>query len=225
MPAVTDLRGPMRLVICDTNRILSEALAAALEAFGWEVLATTSSADGVIAAVAEQRPDVCVLDLHLPEPQNGLKAVRELRCCSPDTALLVVSDIKDPSAWSQLRRLGVSGHVGKDRSVRQIADALGMIVGGERVFDAVPPRAAPRRGTPVVLTPREAELVRRIVAGQHTRQMAREMNISISTLRTYVKNVLAKLGAHSRLEVAAVATRLNLTAVDRASTSARRREP
>jgi two-component system, NarL family, nitrate/nitrite response regulator NarL len=217
--------GPVRLVICDTNRIFSEALAAALENFGCEVLSTTASADDVIAAVVRQRPDVCVLDLHLPEPQNGLKAVRELRSCCPDTAVLVVSDIQDPSVWSQLKRLGVSGHLGKDRSVCQIADALRVIVSGRRVFDAAPPRQAPRRRTPVVLTPREAELVRRIVAGQGTRQMAREMNISISTLRTYVKNVLAKLGAHSRLEAAAVATRLNLTAIDAASSSPPRHEP
>ncbi len=213
----------MRLVVCDSNRILSEALAAALETFGCEVLATTTSADDVIAAVARQRPDACVLDLHLPEPQNGLKAVHELRCCCPDTAVLVVSDVKDPRAWSQLRRLGVSGHLGKDRSVRQIAEALRAIVGGQPVFDAPPPREAPRRRTSVVLTPREAELVRRIVAGQDTRQMAREMNISISTLRTYVKNVLAKLGAHSRLEAAAVATRMNLTAADSANSPPGRR--
>jgi two-component system, NarL family, nitrate/nitrite response regulator NarL len=215
----------MRLVICDTNRILSEALAAALQAFGCEVLATTTSADDAIAAVARQRPDVCVLDLHLPEPQNGLKAVRELRCCYPDTAVLVVSDIEDPGAWSQLQRLDVSGHLGKDRSVCQIADALRVIVNGGRVFDAARPRESLRRRTSVVLTPREAELVRRIVAGQGTRQMAREMNISISTLRTYVKNVLAKLGAHSRLEAAAVATRLNLTAMGSSSSSPYRQEP
>ncbi len=215
----------MRLVICDTNRLLSEALAAALETFGCEVLATTASADDVIEAVVRLRPDVCVLDLHLPEPQNGLKAVRELRCYCPDTAVLVVSDIHDHAAWSQLQRSGVSGHLGKDRSVCQIADALRVIAGGGRVFDTVPPREALRRRTSVALTPREAELVRRIVAGQSTRQMAREMNISISTLRTYVKNVLAKLGAHSRLEAAAVATRLNLTAMNPASTSPYRHDP
>jgi two-component system, NarL family, nitrate/nitrite response regulator NarL len=224
--AASDGQGdPMRLVICDTNRILSEALGAALEAFGCEVLATTACADDVIAAVVRQRPDVCLLDVHLPEPQNGLKAVRELRCCCPDTAVLVVSDIQDPGAWSQLRRLGVAGHLGKDRSVCQIADALHVIASGGQVFGAVPPREALRRKTSVVLTPREAELVHRIVAGQGTRQMAREMNISVSTLRTYVKNVLAKLGAHSRLEAAAVAARLNLTAMDSARSSPYWHEP
>jgi DNA-binding NarL/FixJ family response regulator len=53
-------------------------------------------------------------------------------------------------------------------------------------------------------------VLRRIVAGQDTRQMSREMNVATSTLRTYVKNMLAKLGAHTRLEAAVLATRENL---------------
>jgi DNA-binding CsgD family transcriptional regulator len=51
------------------------------------------------------------------------------------------------------------------------------------------------------------QVLRRIVAGQSTGQMAREMDVATSTLRSYIKNVLAKLGAHSRLQAAALASR------------------
>ena len=57
------------------------------------------------------------------------------------------------------------------------------------------------------LTPREAEVLRRIAAGQNTKKMAGEMNVTTETLRSYVKKVLAKLGAHSRLEAATFASR------------------
>ena len=57
------------------------------------------------------------------------------------------------------------------------------------------------------LSPREKEILTRIVGGQGTRQMSGEMNITVDTVRTYVKNVLAKLGAHSRLQLAALASR------------------
>jgi DNA-binding CsgD family transcriptional regulator len=60
------------------------------------------------------------------------------------------------------------------------------------------------------LTPREREVLRRIVAGQGTGQMSREMSIATSTLRTYVKNLLTKLGTHSRLQAAALASREGL---------------
>lgn len=55
------------------------------------------------------------------------------------------------------------------------------------------------------LTPREKEVLQRIAAGQSTVTMASEMNVTTETLRSYVKNVLAKLGAHSRVEAAALA--------------------
>jgi two-component system, NarL family, nitrate/nitrite response regulator NarL len=206
----------MRLVVCDGNRILSEALSGALEACGHEVLAAATTAEECIAAAAAYQPDVCELDLQLPGPDDGLRAVREIRGRCPGTAVLVVSDLADRGAWAQLRQLGVAGLLGKHRSVSQIADALQHIALGQPVFDPLPPsrEAAGPAGTalPIVLTPRETQVLYRIVAGQSTHQMAREMNIAISTLRTYVRNLLAKLGAHSRLEAAAVASRHDLLA-------------
>ncbi|MFY9927669.1 MAG: helix-turn-helix transcriptional regulator [Streptosporangiaceae bacterium] len=61
-----------------------------------------------------------------------------------------------------------------------------------------------------VLTPRETEVLQRITAGQSTSTMASEMNVTTETLRSYVKNVLAKLGARSRVEAAALAGRYGI---------------
>ena len=75
-----------------------------------------------------------------------------------------------------------------------------------------PPGPGPGSGPPdakdplSTLTPRETEVLGRIAAGQNTRKMASEMNVTTETLRTYVKNVLAKLAVHSRLEAAALAS-------------------
>ena len=57
------------------------------------------------------------------------------------------------------------------------------------------------------MSPRETEILARITGGQSTRQMSCAMNITVDTVRTYVKNVLTKLGAHSRLQLAALASR------------------
>ncbi len=202
----------MRLVICDGNRILSEALAAALETQDNAMTAVaTSTADDCISAVTDDKPNVCVLDPHLPAVEDGLQLVREIRDRCPGTAVLVLSDLTDQAIWAQASQLGIAGFLAKDRSVSQIADALQVIAAGEAAaFDRAPPNGASRPAAPFVLTPREEEVLRRIAAGQHTRQMAGEMDIAISTLRTYVKNVFAKLGVHSRLEAAAVASRANL---------------
>jgi DNA-binding NarL/FixJ family response regulator len=206
----------MRIVLCDDNRILCEALGNALESRGHQVLAiTTTAADG-IAAVGAHRPDGCILDLRFSTGPDGLRAAQAIRDQYPDTRILVLSGLSEPAAWSQALRIGVAGFLRKDQNVAQIADALDLIAAGGSVFD---PTVSRHRSTPParagrdplhVLSPREKEVLRRIVAGQTTGQMTCEMNVAPSTLRSYVKNVLAKLGAHSRLQAAALGSRKGL---------------
>jgi DNA-binding NarL/FixJ family response regulator len=102
----------------------------------------------------------------------------------------------------------VAGLTHQDQSVAQIAAALDAIEAGRNVLDPGPLRFPVRaRNRLCELSPREREILTRIAAGQSTRQMSCAMNITVDTVRTYVKNVLAKLGAHSRLQLAALASR------------------
>ncbi|MFI5062421.1 MAG: response regulator [Streptosporangiales bacterium] len=207
----------MKLVLCDDNRILCEALAAALKPRGHTVLAiATTPADG-IATVADLRPDACLLDLRFPGPVSGLAAIRTLRTQHPGTAVVILSGVTDPAIAMQVLEAGVAGFIRKDQNIAQIADALDVIGSGGLVLDAVrahpaksPMARRPGEHPPYQLTGREKEVLRRITAGQGTAQMSREMNIATSTLRSYVKSVLFKLGAHTRLQAAATATREGL---------------
>lgn len=215
----------MRLVFCDDNRILSEALATAMEALGHEVVAITTTASDGLAAVGAYQPDAVLLDLRVParagrdsaDAPEGLSAAEAMRHDCPDTAVLVLSSLADRPTWSAAVRIGVAGFLGKDQDVGQIAAALDEVGAGRRAIDPMLPSRASvrshRRRRPSslhVLTPREKEVLRRIVAGQSTAQMAEEMDIAINTLRSYVKNVLTKLGTHSRLQAAALAAREDL---------------
>jgi two-component system, NarL family, nitrate/nitrite response regulator NarL len=204
----------MRLVLCDDNRILGEALASVLQARGHQVLAVATGVAEGIAAVAAHRPDVCLLDLRFPEG-SGLEAARVMRRCHPGTKILVLSCLADPAAFSEARKIGVAGFLRKDQKTDTIAGALDLIGAGGMTFDPQLLRQASRRTatqpseTPLAtLTPRETDVLRRIVLGQSTWQMAREMNVATSTLRSYVKSILAKLGAHSRLQAAAIASQV-----------------
>jgi DNA-binding NarL/FixJ family response regulator len=102
--------------------------------------------------------------------------------------------------------LAVPGHGGRP-------DSLAVMHPGGAGFAGRKPGPDARPGLPATkdpistLTRREAEVLGRIVAGQNTKKMALEMNVTTETLRTYVRNVLAKLSAHSRLEAAAIASK------------------
>jgi two-component system, NarL family, nitrate/nitrite response regulator NarL len=203
----------MRLVLCDGNRVFCEALALVLEARGHQALAIALTADAGVAAVAMHQPDACLMDLHFRNGGDGLHAVRAIRDRYPETAVLVLSDLSDPAASSAAAQLGVAGFLSKDQELDQVAAALDMIAADRMAFPAGSSPSSdsgpgPQRPTDLLsrLTPRETEVLRRIAAGQDTKTMVREMNVTTGTLRTYVKNVLAKLGAHSRLEAAALAS-------------------
>jgi two-component system, NarL family, nitrate/nitrite response regulator NarL len=203
----------MRLVLCDDNRILCEALAAIFEVHGHQVLAIATSVDDSVTAVLMHRPDACLMDVRFPDG-SGLDAARAIRRSHPDTKILMLSCVADPAVLSEAKDIGAAGFLRKDIKADMIVDALDVIGTGGVAFG---PKysgqaswrsdAPPREHILGALTPRETQVLRRIVAGQSTKQMADEMSVEISTLRSYVKNVLAKLGVHSRLQAAAVASR------------------
>jgi two-component system, NarL family, nitrate/nitrite response regulator NarL len=205
----------MRLVLCDDNKILCDALKVALDKRGHWVVATANTTLLGIAAVAAHNPGACLLDLRFPDPPDGLEAARVIRQRNPRTAVLILSGFVDREVRAEAMRIGVAGFLRKDQAVDHVADALDVIAGGGEIFDSVlTPRDRPCERMPdwppCILTPREREVLSRMAAGQSTAQMSQEMNIEVNTLRTYVKNVLAKLGAHSRLQAVAVAAREHL---------------
>jgi two-component system nitrate/nitrite response regulator NarL len=197
----------MRIVICDQQRMLAEALACAFDACGYCVLAVTTTISDVLTAIGSGRPDVCLLGLQPGDQLNGPDTVRAIRQRYPGTKVLVLSEVTDPETLSQLIDSGVAGLTHQDQSVDQIVSALEAIAAGRNVLDPRLPRV-PARGTerPCELSPREREILARIAGGQSTKQMSSAMDITVDTVRTYVKNVLAKLGAHSRLQLAALAS-------------------
>ena len=203
----------MRLVLCDDNRIFCEALVSVLRASGHQVLAIATTASDSIAAVATNRPDACLLDLRFPDG-SGLDVARAIRRSVPETKIVVFSCVTDPAAVSEAKKIGVAGFLRKDQKPGTITAALQVINAGKVAFATGSARQPSWRAIPSPtddllqkLTPRERQVLQRIVAGQSTEQMAREMNLAMSTLRSHIGRVLSKLGAHSRVQAAAIASR------------------
>jgi two-component system nitrate/nitrite response regulator NarL len=153
----------------------------------------------------------------------GLDLAQQVIERHPRTRVLMVSATDDPAIVSAALDLGVSGFTRKDQRIDGIVQILERVGQGEVAVDPELLRAAVRHlkapdidqaeRTLRYLTPREREVLRRIVEGESTKQIARAMDIAQSTARTHVQNVLVKLGAHSRVEASAIVARVG--AVDR----------
>jgi two-component system nitrate/nitrite response regulator NarL len=207
----------VKILLCDDHVLLAEALETLLGAAGHEVY-VTHTPDDALAALAEHQPDVCVLDIGFPDG-DGLDALSRAADRSPETRVLMLSASRNADLVRSAIDLGARGYLCKDVGAAAIVRAVERLADGDVVLDpqvaqmlARRPRARPDDIEWLMgfLTGREREVLRRIILGQGTQEMADEMHVSRSTARTHVQNVLRKLGVHSRLEAVAAVSRRRL---------------
>lgn len=202
-----------RVVICDDHRVFGQALSAVLQASGYEVVACTSDPGSGVAAVARHQPDVYLVDLHFPDGPS-LETFGAVRADSPGTRIVVLSGSGDPDASARSQRAGAGGFVAKDRPIEEILTAIGDVAEGRPIFhqsycqrpDAKSTADRPDRGVATCLTSRERDVLDRLVQGEDTLTIARDMGIAYSTARTHIQSLITKLGVHSRLEAVALLT-------------------
>ena len=151
------------------------------------------------------------MDLYFPGC-DGIAGVGRVIEASPRTRVVVLTGTVDPVAIDDALAAGASAWVAKTEPTQRIVDAIEQV----RSMRPTPRRSSPHAGragrTPEeklirFLTAREHEVLERLVAGQTTSVMAREMRVAYSTARTHIQNVLTKLGVHSKLAAVTMAAR------------------
>jgi len=156
---------------------------------------------------------VCVMDLHFPSG-DGIEGISRVVEASPRTRVVVLTGTTDPRTIDDAITAGASAWVAKSEPTQRIVDAIEQArsmrgrIQLKTASDAA--RAATRTPEEKLirfLTSREREVLERLVAGQTTSVMAREMRVAYSTARTHIQNVLTKLGVHSKLGAVTLAAR------------------
>ena len=201
----------VHVLICDDHRLFADALGVALRGHGYEVVGQTYDPDQAVAVLAEHRVDVCLIDRHFPHA-DGRDGIRRLRAASPGTVVIMLSASDEPDAAEQALAAGASAFASKSEGIEHIVGLIERARNGEVVpapgtiaanGSAVGNRSTHELGR--FLTGRELEVLARLVQGQDTARLAREMGITYATARTHIQNLLTKLGVHSKLEAVAVA--------------------
>jgi two-component system nitrate/nitrite response regulator NarL len=202
----------VKIVVCDDHLLLLEALGLALSSKGHEVVGLASTPEEGVAAVADHHPDVCLLDVNFPDG-TSISAIHQIREASPQTKVVMLSAEADHGIVGRSIAEGAAGYVGKEKPIVEIVEMLDRAVRGQL---AVEPSLLQRALRPQksatddplwslqFLTDREWQVMRCIMDGQTTEEMASTLGVQRSTARTHVQNLLTKLGVHSRLQAAAL---------------------
>lgn len=206
-----------RVLLVDDHPIVLDGIRALLEATAdLEVVGEATDRDGALRLATGLAPDVIVLDLRL---QGGLVAdtAGALKKAVPGTKVLVHTATEELEPIRAALRAGADGAVFKDG--RRLVEALRAVLAGDRpdLDERLTRRPGLRRpddtahgGTMEPLSPREYEVLCAFALGRSTRDVAAELFLAESTIRSYTKSLLTKLGAHSRIEALAAARRVSL---------------
>ena len=206
----------VRVVIVDDHQMFRSGVRAELGT-AVDVVGEAGDVDTAVAVIEETKPDVVLLDVHLPGEQaqvkkgtgdagGGIEVLR--RVTAPGTRFLALSVSDAAEDVIGVVRAGARGYVTKTISGRELAEAIGRVAAGDAVFS---PRLAGfvldafTGGAPDPeldsLTTREREVLRLIARGYAYKEIARELVISIKTVESHVSSVLRKLQLTSSREL------------------------
>lgn len=201
------------VVLVDDHAMVVEGLAALLGAQeDLEVLGTAGTVADALALVGSCRPDVVVMDFHLPDG-DGADATTEILRRHAGARVVMFSGEGGEEALARALEAGCSGFIPKDFSSEKVASAIRAAHRGESVIPTeVLARFVHHLREPVSaeaprLTEHELALLRLLARGDSLEAIHKALVLSEHTVRDEVQAVFAKLGAHSRLEAVAIAVR------------------
>lgn len=205
---------PIRILIADDHDVVREGLKALLAARpGFEVCGEAATGREAVAQARALKPHVVVLDFSLPE-LNGVEATRQIRRARPDTEVLILTMYDSETLAREAWAAGAGGFLLKTRAKNDLLAAVETLARHQPFFTgslaALARAPAPTAGAAVPadrLTPREREIVQRIAEGRTSKDIARELRLSVKTVDTHRANVMRKLGLHAVSDLVRYAVR------------------
>ena len=176
-----------------------------------EFLGSASSVSNGHNLIKETTPDVLLLDVGLPDG-NGLDLIPEVNQVSPETNIVVLTSLSDETTLMRVIDSGISGFVSKNSGLSELMETIRKAADGEIVMPTSLlvgllmrlPRdkaaAYQEENGWERLTIREQEVLELLASGKSGSEIAEDLHIAPLTVRTHIRNLMSKLGVHSRLE-------------------------
>ena len=211
----------IRVLIVDDHTLFRSGIKALLARQpGFEVVAEAADALEGIKRAKALKPDVILLDLHMPG-LSGKEAVKTLTEEVPESHIVMLTVSEDAEDLIETLRLGASGYLLKNIDTQMLLDSIRSAAQGESVISAemtsklvrglqTGPRADPPLADRERLSPREREILRFLAKGASNKEIARALDVAESTVKIHVQHILRKLNLTSRVQAAVYAVEAGL---------------
>jgi DNA-binding NarL/FixJ family response regulator len=185
---------PIRVALVDDHALVRDGIKALLAVMApLEVVGEAENGADAIDMVGRCQPDLLLVDISLQD-MNGLELTRVLRSQYPSLKVLMLSMYDNNEYVSESVRAGASGYVLKNSPSREIIAAIEAIASGGTFYSAeIAQRLIADKSTDNELTPRESQVLYKMVQGLNNKEMARELDISVRTVETHRLSIRRKL--------------------------------
>jgi DNA-binding NarL/FixJ family response regulator len=200
----------VRVLIADDHPLFREGMRGRLDRVAdIAVVGEATSGDEAVELANKLKPHVVLMDIKM-RGLNGIEATREILRANPRVGVLMLTMFEDDDSVFAAMRAGAKGYLLKDSGGEGVVYAIRAVTSGEAVFGpgvaeriigffSVPRSAAPQRAFPE-LTEREEEVLSLVAQGKSNQEIARQLFVSLKTVRNHVSNILLKLQVADRAQ-------------------------
>lgn len=215
---------PIKILIVDDQQIVIDGLSALIgNTHDLKIVAGVNDPELVFDNVLEHKPDVILMDLNMPG-KDGIECTKELKEAIPDINILMLTGYDDIELIRDSLKKGAMGYLLKNTGKDELVQAIKAVAAGERYLDANVQNKiiksftdeTPDRSSNVennisgLLSKRENEILKLIIQGKKSSEIASELFISINTVDTHRKNILAKCDVKNTAQLIAFASKSGL---------------
>ncbi|MFQ6096869.1 MAG: response regulator [Armatimonadota bacterium] len=211
---------PITVLLADDHELILEALESMLTVDGHvKVVGHATEPAQAVRMARKLQPEIVLMDYHFQNSnRDGIDCVREIRECCPKTNVIMLTQYDDHRIVIEALKAGAVGYALKSGGREQLMDAIIAARNGEaclapslqrkligELAQEMPVRDVEADDIASRLTPREMEVLKLLVHGLRNPQIAEELSVSLSTVKTYIRSIFDKFGSTDRTQVAVAA--------------------
>jgi DNA-binding NarL/FixJ family response regulator len=206
---------PIKLLIADDHPVVREGLISMISREpDFKVVAEAKNGLEAVSKATQFKPDVILMDLRMPE-LDGVEAIRQIADAEPSIKFIILTTFSDDEYIFKGIEVGARAYLLKDAPREELFKAIRMVYRGESLIQPVVASKVLSRfaemsrqtQSPEVLTLREIEVLILIAKGSANKEIAEELHISNSTVKTHIASIFQKLGTNDRTEAVTMALR------------------
>jgi DNA-binding NarL/FixJ family response regulator len=195
----------IRVLAVDDHPLLREGIAALIGGEDdMEVIGEASNGREALDLFRKHQPDITLMDLKMPE-MNGLDAISAIRGEFPEARIIVLTTHPGDVQVSRAIKAGARGYLLKGMLRKELLDTIRAVHRGQKRLSPDAAAEIAEHAADCALTPREMDVLRLIAAGNANKAIGARLLLTEVTVKSHVKNILAKLGANDRTHAVTIA--------------------